>query len=74
MSLPTLQYRRYRGDMIEVYKISHGFYDENITNDFLEFRPNDREYYFRGHCFNLPKESYKKELQKFSFRCRITDQ
>ena len=70
--LPTLQYRRYRGDMIEVYKISHGFYDENITNDFLEFCPNDREYYFRGHCFNLPKESYKKELRKVSFRCRVS--
>jgi len=27
LSLPTLRYRRHRGDMIEVYKILHGIYD-----------------------------------------------
>ena len=64
--------RRYRGNMIEVYKISHGFYDEEIK-DFLQFPSNDLEYKFRGHCFNLPKVSYKKEMRKFSFRCRVAD-
>jgi len=29
--LPTLKYRRARGDMIEVFKILHGYYD-NINN------------------------------------------
>ena len=53
------------GDMIEVYKISHGFYDEEITKDFLQFRSN--EYTFRGQCFNLPDVSSKKEMQKFYF-------
>ena len=28
LKLPTLAYRRYRGDMIEMYKLSHGLYDE----------------------------------------------
>ena len=27
LELPTLQYRRYRGDMIEVFKFSHDFYE-----------------------------------------------
>ena len=27
LKLPTLVYRRARGDMIEVYKILHGYYD-----------------------------------------------
>ena len=31
MSLPTLQYRRYQGDMIEVYKISHVFMIKTLT-------------------------------------------
>ena len=33
LKLPTLKYRRARGDMIELFKILHGFYDNtnNIT-------------------------------------------
>ena len=27
LNLPTLKYRRLRGDMIEVFKITHGIYD-----------------------------------------------
>ena len=65
MKLPTLKYRRYRGDMIECYKISHGLYDNEIINNFLRFRPNDRQYLFRGHRFNLPKEHFKKTCENF---------
>ena len=74
MKLPTLKYRRYRGDMIECYKISHDLYDNEIINNFLRFRPNDRQYLFRGHRFNLPKEHFKKDVRKFSFRYSITNQ
>ena len=74
MKLPMLQYRRFRGDTIEVYKLSHhGLYDEEVTVNFLTFRDNIRHYFFRGHRFNLPKETYRKELRKFSFRCRVTE-
>ena len=31
LKLPTLKYRRIRGDMIESYKIFAGKYDNNIT-------------------------------------------
>ena len=37
LKLPTLQYRRYRGDMIEMFKLSRGYYDEMAINDFIEF-------------------------------------
>jgi hypothetical protein len=75
MKLPTLQYRRYRRDMIEAYKISHVIYDNEATRDFLMFRTNDeRQHNFRGHHFNLYKESYKKDIRKFSYRGRIIDQ
>ena len=73
MKLPTLQYRRFRGDMIEVYKLSHGLYDEEVTVIVLTFRDNTRHYFFRGHRFNLPKGRYRKDLRKFSFRCHVTE-
>ena len=31
LQLPTLKYRRYRGDMIEVYKILTGLYDARVV-------------------------------------------
>ena len=31
LKLPTLKYRRTRGDMIEVYKILHNKYDSNAV-------------------------------------------
>ena len=31
LKLPTLKYRRIRGDMIELYKIFVGMYDDNTT-------------------------------------------
>jgi hypothetical protein len=31
LGIPTLKYRRTRGDMIEVYKILHIFYDPSVT-------------------------------------------
>ena len=32
LKLPTLAYRRIRGDMIEIYKLLHGKYDSNTSN------------------------------------------
>ena len=32
LKLPTLAYRRTRGDMIEVYKLLHGKYDSDVSN------------------------------------------
>ena len=38
LKLPTLKYRRMRGDVIEMYKIVHGIYDENVSLK-LEYVP-----------------------------------
>ena len=35
LNLPSLEFRRLRGDLIEVYKITHGFYDPITTNNLL---------------------------------------
>ena len=66
LTLPTLCYRRYRGDMIEMYKLSHRYYDEGATRGFIEFRASHtRNYSMRGHKFNVFKHSFK---------CRVNDQ
>ena len=42
LNLPTLSYRRLRGDMIEIYKILTGNYDATVTSIF----------YIKGKWFN----------------------
>ena len=70
LDLPTLQYRRYRGDMIEVFKMTHGLYDETVTNDFLDMKPSRA----RGHDFNIYKLGCRLDVRKYSFRLRVTSQ
>ena len=36
LKLPSLIYRRVRGDMIEVFKITHDFYDPQVTNSLFQ--------------------------------------
>ena len=45
LNLPTLLYRRLRGDMIMVYKLLSGIYDSNIACHLV--KPNN--YVTRGH-------------------------
>jgi hypothetical protein len=70
LNLPTLAYRRYRGDMIEMYKLTHGMYDEQVSEDFLRLQPSRA----RGHPCNVYKEGCRLNVRKFSFKLRVTDQ
>ena len=54
--MPTLQYRRLRGDMIEVYKIINGIYDHNVVTGFFELSDVEQT---RGHNKKLRKLSCK---------------
>ena len=36
LRLPSLEFRRLRGDMIEVFKITNNFYDTQTTDTFFE--------------------------------------
>ena len=73
LKLPSLQYRRYRGDMIETYKLAHELYD--TSNDFIKFQSNNaRGINLRGHTFMIEKERTKKDVRKYSFKCRVTIQ
>ena len=75
LKLPTLQYRRYRGDMIEMFKLSHCYYDEMAINEFIEFRSkNSGEQRLGGHRYHVNKGRFKKDVRRFSFKCRVTEQ
>ena len=56
--------------MIEVFKITHGFYDEQVVTGFLQTQSSTR----RGHKYTLYKRSCKLDLRKYSFTHRVVDQ
>ena len=47
LKLPSLSYRRYRGDMIEMYKLTHGLYDDQVTEGMVSLQPSRA----RGHPY-----------------------
>ena len=65
LKLPSLVYRRYRGDMIEVYKFIHGIY--TTGHNLLPRAPKSA---LRGHEYKLMKRHCHSQLRAnfFSFR------
>ena len=64
LDLPSLEYRRIRGDLIEVYKICHNHYDPLITSSLSNFVKNDNR--TRGHNLKIFKDHVKsKQFQMF---------
>jgi hypothetical protein len=70
LKMPTLKYRRYRGDMIETFKIPSGIYDKEVTDGMLELDENTRT---REYEKKLKKMLYKLNIRKYSFANRIID-
>ena len=64
--LPSLEYRRLRGDLIEVYKILHGIYDPVTTKKLLTVNNLDKT---RGHSYKLTK----KRTNSRQFQCFFTN-
>ena len=67
LKLPTLVYRRTRGDMIETYKILHN-YNEEITPI---IKPNTSA--TRGNSLKMLKPRFNRDIRKFSFTNRIVN-
>ena len=65
LELPSLVYRRYRGDMIEVYKFIHGIYKSG--HSLMPMAPFSA---LRGHTYKLKKRHCHTQLRSnfFSFR------
>ena len=69
LKLPTLAYRRVRGDMIELYKILSGKYDPEVSN-FMQLSDNTTT---RGHDYKLFKVRTNLNVRKYSFVHRSVD-
>ena len=69
LKLPSLMYRRFRGDLIETYKFFHGLYD--VPSEKL--LPPDTDKPTRGHVFKLEKQSHNLGLRKNFLSLRVTD-
>ena len=67
LKLPTLKYRRIRGDMIEVYKILTNKCDSRV-NLYLE---KQQDSITRGHSLKLVNNIYHYDLRKLYFATRI---
>jgi len=69
LKLPTLRFRRIRGDMIEVYKILTCRYCKNVDLH-LELHQDNIT---RGHSLKLVNSRCHYDLRKFPFSARIVN-
>jgi len=58
LNLPILKYRRLRGDMIEVFKITHNIYDTTVAPDLI-FNEGANT---RGNHYKLQNHSFHYDL------------
>ena len=65
--MPTLKFRRLRGDMIEVFKILNGYYDDCVVPHLLR-NVDSRT---RGNSLKLLHLRSRIDIKKFSFCNRV---
>ena len=68
LGLPSLEYRRLRGDLIEVFKMYKGWSGLKFE-DFFELAGGN----LRGHCAKLYKKRFNLNWGKFCFSNRVVD-
>jgi hypothetical protein len=69
LKLPTLAYRRIRGDMIELFKILTGKYDPEVS-DFIQLKGESST---RGHNYKIFKICPRLNIRIYSFIHRSVD-
>ena len=69
LKLPTLCYRRLRGDMIEVFKILTYKYDSSVCAGLLHYSETGT----RGHSYKLAKPRANTNIKKYYFTHRVND-
>ena len=67
LDLPTLSYRRFRGSMIETFKILHGYYDDNCVSSLFTFKDTIT----RGHKLSVRTQQYKTNVRRNFFTVRV---
>ena len=68
LRLPTLTYRRLRGDLIETYKILTNKYDPEIGENLIELRKDSNT---RGHSLRIYKQRCKLNVRKIAFNTEL---
>ena len=71
LKLPTLAYRRARGDMIETYKILNGLYDSEACTILKLNKNQGVRTSARGNPKKVVTQWHKLDIRKFSFALRI---
>ena len=66
LKLPSLEFRRLRGDMIETFKYIHGYYDTERPN-FEKANTNQ----LRGHSLKLHKKHCRRKIRSNFFANRV---
>ena len=71
LNLTTLETRRTRADMIEVWKIVNGL--EGISEEvfFSRFLPGSTSTFTRGHMYKFCKKRFNSDTGKYSFKNRV---
>ena len=69
IDLPTLSYRRVRGDMITVYKIIYGIYHKECCPKLITLHEKTGK--IGRHSKSLYQDSSKMDVRKYSFTQRI---
>ena len=67
LGLPSLTFRRLRGDMIETYKILAGVYDEDVGPKLPKGNSTTR-----GHSKKIFKRGSRLNIRKYFFTLRVT--
>ena len=70
LKLPSLEYRQIRGDLIQVYKIAHNYYDPITTQGIFNFSDNQR---LRGHNYKILKQRVNKSKYANFFTNRVVN-
>lgn len=70
LELPTLAYRRSRGDQIEAYKIITQKYDQDCTQGIFQMREGDAT---RGNTKKLFKTRARLNIRKYAFPNRVVN-
>ena len=69
LKLPTLAFRRLRGDAIETYKIVHGKYDPEVARNFFQFSQRESR---RNHPI-ISKTTINRDIRKYAFKHRAAN-
>ena len=70
LKLPTLKFRRLRGDLIETFKILQNIYDKRVTGGMFELCENTIT---RGHSLKIVKQRCRRDIRKYFYTNRVID-